>query len=524
MTEPTTLPDTTPTAGFPPVLMRGINKGFNGVRVLEGVDFELRAGEVHALMGGNGAGKSTLMKILQGVYQPDSGEILVNGAQVHLSSPSQAEAHGIAMIFQEFSLIPTLTAAQNIFLNREPRGALGALNDREAVQKSREIFREMGVNIDPTRTVSELSTGEWQLTEIAKALSKNARVLIMDEPTAALSATEVTTLFRLVEGLKARGIAIVYITHRMDEVFEVGDRITVMRDGNSVLSAPTRGLRIEDVIEHIVGRRMEGVLDYQHRDVKRGGAPLLEVHELQAAGLNGVTLQVHPGEVVGIAGLMGSGRTELAEALFGVRRVTGGRVSLSGRTVENRSPEAAIRSGFALVPEDRRVQGLVLDHSVYDNLLLPQLRRFQGGGVMRDGPGKTYARELIEQLRIKTDGPDKKTRLLSGGNQQKIVLAKWLGNDPLVLILDEPTAGVDIGSKAEIIALIRTLADAGKGVIIISSEFQELLAVSDRVLLMQGGQITGELMRDQIAREEDLHHALQGAPQGGVPHDSIHSA
>ncbi|WP_240730919.1 sugar ABC transporter ATP-binding protein [Deinococcus sp. S9] len=502
-------------------MLRNINKSFNGVRVLEGVEFELRAGEVHALMGGNGAGKSTLMKILQGVYQPDSGEILVNGQPVHLHTPSEAERHGIAMIFQEFSLIPTLTAAQNIFLNREPRGALGTLSDREAVRRSREIFREMGVNIDPNRTVRDLSTGEWQLTEIAKALSKNARILIMDEPTAALSATEVTTLFGLVEGLKARGIAIVYITHRMEEVFQVADRVTVMRDGKAVLSDLTRNLRIEDVIENIVGRRMEGALEWKPRAVDRSVAPLLEVEHLSAPpAVQDVSFSVYPGEIVGLAGLMGSGRTELAETLFGVRRATGGTVRLRGQGVSNRTPGAAIAHGFALVPEDRRVQGLVLDHSVYDNLLLPQLRRFESGGVMQDRSGKDYARELIDQLHIKTDGPDKQTRLLSGGNQQKIVLAKWLGNDPQVLILDEPTAGVDIGSKAEIIALIRQLADSGKAVLLISSEFQELLAASDRVLLMQDGRITGDLPREHIAREEDLHHALQG----GTPHDPVHPA
>ncbi|WP_216329254.1 sugar ABC transporter ATP-binding protein [Deinococcus aestuarii] len=521
MTTVTPVATTEMGAAPPLVLLRNINKGFNGVRVLEGVDFELRAGEVHALMGGNGAGKSTLMKILQGVYQPDSGEILVNGQPVHLNSPSEAERHGIAMIFQEFSLVPTLTAAQNIFLNREPRGAFGAISDREAVRRSRDIFREMGVNIDPGRTVQDLSTGEWQLTEIAKALSKNARVLIMDEPTAALSATEVTTLFGLVEGLKARGIAIVYITHRMEEVFQVADRVTVMRDGKAVLSEPTNSLRMEDVIENIVGRRMEGALEWKPRKVNRTGAPLLEVSNLSAPpAVRDVSFTVYPGEIVGLAGLMGSGRTELAETLFGVRRATGGTIRLGGREVSNRRPDQAIAHGFALVPEDRRVQGLVLDHTVYANLLLPQLKRFESRGVMQDRSGKDYARELIEQLRIKTDGPDKQTRLLSGGNQQKIVLAKWLGNDPQLLILDEPTAGVDIGSKAEIIALIRDLADLGKAVLLISSEFQELLAASDRVLLVQGGRVTGDLMRETITREEDLHHALQG----GTPHDPVHTA
>ena len=473
------------------------------------MSLDLHGGEVHALMGGNGAGKSTLMKILQGVYTPDSGEVVIGGQPHTLNTPEQAEAAGVAMIFQEFSLIPTLTVAQNIFLNREPKGALGMIDDAQMVRRAREIFADMGVQIDPTRTVRDLSTGEWQLTEIAKALGKAAKVFIMDEPTAALSSTEVQTLFRLTAQLKARGLAIVYITHRMDEVFTVGDRVTVMRDGQAVLTRETKGLHLDDLIEQIVGRRLEGAMHWQRREVNRSGPPLLDVENLQSNGVNGATFQIYPGEIVGLVGLMGSGRTELAETLFGVRRVTGGSVKLGGQPVKINSPDDAIAQGLALVPEDRRSQGLVLDAPVAANLLLPQLGRFTKSGVMQDASARQYARELVEQLRIKTDNIDKQTRLLSGGNQQKIVVAKWLGNDPRLLILDEPTAGVDIGSKSEIIALIRELAESGKAVLVISSELPELLALSDRLLVVEDGRIREDLGRTGLETEEDLHRALQ---------------
>jgi len=500
------------------VSMAGINKAFNNVPVLNDVSLDLYGGEVHALMGGNGAGKSTLMKILQGVYTPDSGTLSIGGQPLTLGTPEQAEAAGVAMIFQEFSLIPTLTVAQNIFLNREPRGRFGAIDDAEMVRRARDIFADMGVQINPTVQVRTLSTGEWQLTEIAKALSKAAKVFIMDEPTAALSSTEVQTLFRLTAQLKARGLAIVYITHRMDEVFTVGDKVTVMRDGRGVLTRETRGLHLDDLIEHIVGRRLEGAMQWEQREVDRTGAPLLEVEDLQSDGVNGATFSVYPGEIVGLVGLMGSGRTEIAETLFGVRRKTGGSVKLQGKPVTFDSPEQAIAGGLALVPEDRRVQGLVLDASVGTNLLMPQLSRFVQGGVVQDRTARDYADTLVSQLRIKTDNIDKKTRLLSGGNQQKIVVAKWLGNEPRLLILDEPTAGVDIGSKSEIIALIRELASQGKAVLVISSELAELLALSDRLLVVEGGRIKQDLGRSGQETEEDLHRALQRGQMGGEAH------
>ena len=494
------------------IQMQDIEKSFNGIPVLEGVNFELRSGEVHALMGGNGAGKSTLMKILEGVYQLDQGSVEVNGKPVVIRSTSDAKDHGIAMIFQEFSLVPTLTVAQNIFLTREPRSSVGFLDDREAVRQARDIFAEMGVKIDPRALVGELSTGAWQLTEIAKALAKKARVLIMDEPTASLANAETAALFELIARLKAKGISIIYITHRMEEIFKVADRVTVMRDGQNVITEDVKNLRMEQVIEHIIGRKLEGAFAWVSRAVNRSGVPLLEVRNI-AAGfrVRDVSFQVHPGEIVGLAGLMGAGRTETARALFGMDRISSGEVWVRGKNVRIRNPKDAIAAGISLIPEDRRAQGLVLDHSVKDNLVLPLLHLMTKRGFVNELEGNRLTQAFVEKLSIKTDSIFKQVRLLSGGNQQKVVIAKWLGNDPDILVMDEPTAGVDIGAKTEIVGMIRDLANAGKAIVMISSELPELLAVSDRIIVLRDGVVERELERSQIESEEQLHQILQGA-------------
>ncbi len=496
----------------PAVRMTGITKSFAGIQVLHGVDFELRAGEVHALIGGNGAGKSTLMKILEGVYTPDGGRIEVDGRPVEIRSTHDARSLGIGMIFQEFSLIPSLTVAQNIFLTQEPRDGVGLIDDRAAERRARELFAEMGEAIDPRARLDSLSTGYWQLTEIAKALAQNARVLIMDEPTASLTATESERLFELVAKLKADGISIVYISHRMDEIFRITDRITVLRDGRNVLTASTADLTMERVIEQIVGQAMERSFAWQERQVDRSGAPLLEVANLSAGGkVHDVSFDLYPGEILGVAGLMGSGRTELARAIFGIDRIDGGEIRVRGRRVTIRSPQDAVAAGISLVPEDRRLQGLVLDHSVKDNLLLPLLPRLRQGGMIDDRKGARVAESFVASLRVKTDSIAKRVRLLSGGNQQKVVIGKWLAVEPDILIMDEPTAGVDIGAKTEILGVIRQLADAGKGIIVISSEPAELLAVSDRLLILHGGRLTRVMDRREIAVEEELHRAVQAA-------------
>ncbi len=490
--------------------MRGISKAFAGVPVLEQVDFELFPGEVHALLGGNGAGKSTLMKILQGVgvYTPDAGQIRIGGEPVRV----RGQHREVAMIFQEFSLIPTLTVAQNVYLNREPRGKFGTLADREAERRVRGLFEEIGVDIDPRARIDSLSTAYWQLTEITKALAQRARVLIMDEPTASLARSEADALFALIARLKERGIGIVYISHRLEEVLQIADRVTVLRDGHVVATEPAKGLTTARAIELIVGRKVEETMRWRPREIPADAPPLLEVRDLVAGPrVRGVSLDVRAGEIIGLAGLMGSGRTELAHALFGIERIESGTVSIRGRVLKLRNSDAAIEAGIALIPEDRRVQGLFLDHSVRTNLTVTLLGALSEHGVMRRRKEEELAKQLGESLKITSWALPRPARLLSGGNQQKVVIAKWLGRDPDILVMDEPTAGIDVGTKAEIIQIIRRLADSGKAVIVISSEFVELLASVDRVLVIKDGVVAGAYDRKDIAGEEELHALVQAA-------------
>jgi len=494
------------------VEMRSISKAFNGVSVLKEVGFDVRKGEVHALAGGNGAGKSTLMKILQGVYQTDAGEILIGGKPAAINSIQDAKSAGIGMVFQEFSLVPSLTVAQNIFLGAEPLGRGGLIDDRAAVRRAKEVFAEMEVDVDAGAQVSRLGTAYWQLTEIAKALAQNAQVLIMDEPTASLARHESEALFELIDRLKQRGISIIYISHRMDEVYRLADRITILRDGRHLFTEPLTKVTPEQIVEGIVGKKVEGQLSYRARnDVGTDVEPLLEVRGLNAGlRVRDVSFALRPGEILGLAGLMGSGRTELARALFGIDKLDSGQVLIRGRKVTLASPQQAINAGIALVPEDRRAQGLVLEHSVQDNLLLPLLKHIQRGPLLDGAKGNELSASLIKRFAVKVAHPHRPVRLLSGGNQQKVVIAKWLGTDPDILILDEPTAGVDIGTKSEILDMIRELASDGKAIIVISSEYPELLAVSDRVLVLKDGSIIRDIPRSDIADEEYLQLAVQG--------------
>lgn len=493
------------------VQMRSISKSFSGVRVLQDVDFNVITGEVHALAGGNGAGKSTLMKILQGVYQLDSGKVEISGKEAVLNSIHDAKAAGIGMVFQEFSLVPALTVAQNIFLGVEPMNR-GLIDDSESVRRAEKIFEEMEVVVNPRATIADLGTAYWQLTEIAKALAQDATVLIMDEPTASLARHEAEALFELVDRLKKRGISIIYISHRMDEVYRIADRITVLRDGRWLFTKALTEVTPEEIVEGIVGKKIEGQLAYQARNTaSNDGAPLLAVEGLTAGDrVRDVTFSVHAGEIVGLAGLMGSGRTELTRVLFGIDRPSSGIISIRGKKTTIGNPRDAMKAGIALIPEDRREQGLILDHSVRENLLLPLLDRVKRGPFLNQAAGRTLSSSLLERFAVKTSHPDKPVRLLSGGNQQKVVLAKWLGTDPEILILDEPTAGVDIGTKSEILATIRAIADEGKAVIVISSEYPELLAISDRILILKAGSISAELDRAEIPDEEYLQLAVQG--------------
>jgi ribose transport system ATP-binding protein len=504
------LDERTKRTSAPAVEMRDIEKGFNGTPVLKGVDFTLAQGEVHALAGGNGAGKSTLMKILQGVHRKDAGVIRIGGREVDFSSTADAEAAGVGMVFQEFSLVPTLSVARNIFLNHEPR-RFRMIDDKAMIRRAGEILQGMDVDLDPRAEVQTLPTGYWQLTEIAKALALDAKVLIMDEPTASLTKTESEALFELIGRLKAQGVGIVYVSHRMEEVYRICDRISVLRDGGVVLSDAVADLSPEQIVAAIVGREVDALEWVERPAATKDTTPLLEVRNLTAAnGVTDMSFTLHAGEILGLAGLMGSGRTELAKLIFGIDRPTSGEILLRGEPAGITNPRIAIAKGIALVPEDRRLQGLVLDHSVRENLLLPLLPGLNRGPLVDDRRGDGLAAQLIERLQIKLASAKRPVRLLSGGNQQKVVIAKWLGRDPDVLILDEPTAGVDIGTKSEIIQRIRELADSGKAVIVISSELAELLAVSDRVLVLRNGTVTDDLDRRDIDDEESLQLAIQG--------------
>lgn len=497
---------------IPVVQMDGINKSFSGVPVLQDVDFEVSAGEVHALAGGNGAGKSTLMKILQGVYSKDAGTIRVGGQVREFRTIDDAKDAGIGMVFQEFSLIPTMTVAQNIHIGDEITGKAGLLDEKTMLDNSREVLSRMGVTLDPRREISDLSTGYWQLTEIAKALHRDARVLIMDEPTASLSRTESEMLFELIGRLRDQGVAIIYISHRMEEVYRIADRITILRNGSRLRTDRLTEITPQEIVAGIVGKEM--VLDAERGQDRPVGDVLLSVEDLSSdEGLEDVTFTLRAGEVLGLAGLMGSGRSELARCLFGVDRATHGTISLAGREMTIGSPPEAMEAGIALIPEDRREQGLVLDHSVRENLVLTLLTEVRKGRLLSRDKSIALSDDLIERFRVKASVPDAPVRLLSGGNQQKVVIAKWLGRDPQILIMDEPTAGVDIGTKTEIVGMVRQLAAEGKGVIFISSEFPEMLASCDRFLLMKHGTVVGELAREEVADEEALQLAIQGAGQ-----------
>jgi ribose transport system ATP-binding protein len=495
-----------------PVLkMSGIDKSFNGIQVLHHVDFELATGEVHALMGGNGAGKSTLMKILTGVYEMDGGLIEISGAEVNIHSPTEAEKNGIAMIFQEFSLIPTFTVAQNVFLNREPKTKSGLIDDKMCLELTQQLLEELDVDLNPGDLVADLGVGFWQMTEIAKALSKETKILVMDEPTSSLTQRESEILFELIGRLKRKGISIIYISHRMEEIFRICDRITILGDGRHLVTDQTGRLDMQSVIAHIAGKNLEK-FEWRERTGVSGGKTVLQVKNLTTANrVHGVDFELKQGEILGIAGLMGSGRTETLRALFGIDKITDGEIYIHGRKTRIRSPGDAIRHGLALVPEDRRVQGLILDHEVKDNILLPSLSKIAGVfGLVNDGKGSRISEEWVDKLSIKTDSIRKVSNLLSGGNQQKIVFAKWLANSPDILLLDEPTIGIDIRAKTEIIERIRELANEGTSILLVSSELPELLAVSDRVLVFHDGRVIKQFHRKEIATEEELQHAIQG--------------
>ncbi|GAB3263314.1 sugar ABC transporter ATP-binding protein [Larkinella harenae] len=487
--------------------VRGLSKTFSSVKALDGVQLDLRKGEVHALMGENGAGKSTFMKILVGLYQPDAGEIFFEGQELKSQAVSEVLKKGISMIHQELLVVPELTVAQNIFLGRESRGGLfGWIDEKKLNQDAGALLTQMGVTISPSTKMKYLSVAEMQMVEIAKAISNNAKVIIMDEPTSALSDKEVATLFGIIRDLKQQGVAIIYISHKMDEIFTISDTITVLRDGKYIATQPAAELDNNALIRMMVGREIASLFP-DSRTQK--GKEVLAVRNLRRNGkFANINFEVHAGEVLGLAGLMGAGRTEIARAIFGLDPLDEGEIYLRGKQLIIKTPQDAIQNGIGYVSEDRKGLGFIPGLSVKHNITLGSLSNHTKGPFIQDQSEATTAARMIADLRIKTPGPDQQVQFLSGGNQQKVVIAKVLLSSPELVILDEPTRGIDIGAKSEIYKLINQLAADGIAVIMISSELPEILGLSDRILVLSQGQQTALLSKEDATQETIMHYAV----------------
>ena len=496
------------------VAIRGLCKSFTGVQALDQVSFELRAGEVHALMGENGAGKSTLMKILAGIHARDAGEIEIEGRPAEIAGPRDAQALGIGIVHQELNLMRHLSVAQNIFIGREPRRGLGLFLDEERLNAdARRVFARLNLDLDPRTLVADLTVARQQMVEIAKALSFDSKVLIMDEPTAALNAQEVADLFRVVRQLREEGVGIVYISHRMDELQQIADRVTVMRDGRTIATVAMRDTDVAGIIHMMVGRALEDNLRRAPPDTALAEVAL-EVHHLQRGrAIRDVSFRVRKGEILGFAGLMGAGRTEVARAVFGADPIDGGEIRVHGRAVRIRTPQDAVAHGIGYLSEDRKQFGLATAMDVQANIAMTSLSRLLRLGVFIDAPAIARTAEgYVRRLGIRTPSVTQPVKLLSGGNQQKVVIAKWLLRDCDILFFDEPTRGIVVGAKAEIHKLIDALAAQGKAIVVISSELPEILRLSHRVLVMCEGRVTGEQDARDATQESIMRLATRSAP------------
>ncbi|HEC62084.1 MAG TPA: sugar ABC transporter ATP-binding protein [bacterium] len=489
--------------------MEHISKSFPGVQALTDVGFSVRPGTIHALVGENGAGKSTLMKILAGIIHRDSGAILLHGNGVDIDSPRKAQTLGISMIHQELALIPYLTVGQNIYLGREPRSGLKCFVDwKELYKRAREWLNRLELTIDTQSLVVDLPLAQQQMVEVAKALSLKASVIIMDEPTSALTDRETKTLFRIIRSLKVSGMTIIYISHRLEEVFEIADEVTVLRDGRFISSASIRDVRVKDVVRMMVGRELGEMYPKKATPTDRS---ILQVDGLSSTnGIHNISFKLQQGEILGLAGLIGAGRTELARALFGIDPILSGEVWIDGKKARIRSVQDAMHLGMGYVSEDRKEQGLFMSLNVRQNITIGVLERFSLLGFARFQQLENLARGFVQKLNIRTPGLRQKVGNLSGGNQQKVIISRWLTLNPRILILDEPTRGIDVGAKAEIHALIDTLASEGVGILMISSELPEILGISDRILVMRAGEITGEFTRREATQDAIMHCAAGG--------------
>ena len=481
----------------------GVEKRFAGVRALAGVDLTVRPGEVHALVGENGAGKSTLIKVLTGVYQPDAGELRYQGATARFAGPPDAQAAGIATVYQEVALVGSMSVASNLFLGREPR-RFGMIDFPAMRRAAAKLLAELGIDVDPARELRTLGLGVQQMIAVARALHSDARVVIMDEPTSSLEPREVDTLLALVRTLAERDVAVVYVSHRMDELYRVCDVVTVLRDGAVVHTGPLAELDRVRLIATMLGRdiaevRREGTTAFSGEH-ETEGEPVLAAHDLRRSTvLDGVDLEVRPGEVVGLGGLLGSGRSETVQALAGLQRLDSGAVEVNGKPVRSGSAAAAIRSGIVLVPEDRKVEGLVPNLSVRENIVLAALPRLSRLGVVSRAKQDAVVRTFMERLQIKASSPDQRVSELSGGNQQKVMLARWLAMSPKVLLLDEPTRGIDVGVKAQVQQLVDELAEQGLGIVMVSSDLEELVEGADRVVVLRDGKSISQLRGDEVS-------------------------
>lgn len=487
--------------------MTAISKSFGTNKVLEKIDLVLHSGQVHALMGENGAGKSTLMNILTGLFPASSGTIVIDGVEKQFSNPQEAEAFGISFIHQEMNTWPDMTVLDNLFLGREIKGSFGLLDQKAMKEKAKRAFDRLGISIPLDLPIGSLSVGQQQMIEIAKSLLSEVSLLVMDEPTAALTDRETESLFQMIGSLKKEGVGIVYISHRMEEIFRVTDLITVMRDGIVVDTKPTAETNPAELVKKMVGRDID---DYYPAKAAELGELVFEVENLSGECFKDISFQVRRGEILGFSGLMGAGRTEVMRAIFGLDKRTAGRIRLNGQDIQVTNPVQAIRAGIGFLTEDRKEEGLILDFSIKDNMTLPSHKDFSKNGFFDDKTSRDFVQKMIDRLRIKSGRPEMVVGNLSGGNQQKVVLAKWIGIAPKVLILDEPTRGVDVGAKREIYQLMNELAERGVPILLVSSDLPEVLGVSDRIVVMHEGRITGELSRGEATQEKVMQLATGG--------------
>ena len=497
--------------------MENISKSFSGIRALNSVNLEVAKGEVHVLMGENGAGKSTLMKILSGIYEKDGGSIFLDGKLVDIKNTKEALKLGISMIHQELSPLRAMKVSENIFLGKEPCYRLmGIVNQKKQRELTLSLFKEMDISINPDATMGDLSVAQMQIVEIVKAVSYDSRILIMDEPTSAITGKEVAKLFEIINSLKSKGIAIIYISHKMEEIFKIADRITILRDGQYIETRTVTDFDQDTLIRLMVGRTISEL--FPKVNLEKGNVAL-EVESLSQKGkFWDISFKVRKGEVLGFAGLMGAGRTEVMEAVFGMRETESGRIKVNGKEVRIKSPASAIRKKIALITEDRQMKGLNMKASVKDNITLANLKEItRFGQVILLEKENRIADEEIKKLKIKTYNRNQIVNTLSGGNQQKVVLSKWLLNNPEIIILDEPTRGIDIGAKAEIYTIINRLAEQGKAIIIVSSELLEIMGLCDRVIVLYQGRINGEFKRSEFDQEIIMNAALGSTAKQSIP-------